>query len=84
VSDTPIFHFYKKGVVLDAISCGTDNDHCIVAVGYGSLNGKDYWILRNSWGESWGDNGHLYLKRDKSENGPGICGVAMDASYVIA
>ena len=84
MSDTPVFHFYKKGVVLDDMNCGFDNDHCVVVVGYGTKDSKDYWILKNSWGETWGDNGYLLVKRGKSTNDPGMCGVAMDASYVIA
>lgn len=44
VSDSPVFHFYKKGVVLDSDLCGLDNDHCIVAVGM--LNINNIYIIR--------------------------------------
>ncbi len=53
-------------------------DHGVILVGFGSEGGLDYWIVRNSWGEDWGENGYLRLAR-----GHNACGVANSAIYPI-
>lgn len=58
---------YESGV-FDS-DCGTTIDHAVVAVGYGSEGGKDYWLVRNSWGSSWGDGGYIKIHRNTGECG---------------
>jgi C1A family cysteine protease len=55
--------------------CGKSLNHAILAVGYTA----DYWIVKNSWGVSWGASGYIYMKRGKN-----ICGVASEPSYPTA
>lgn len=66
------FRQYKSGI-LDSAKCGTNLNHGIAAVGYGTENGKDYYIVRNSWGTRWGDAG--YGKIAAVEGTKGICGI---------
>ena len=76
---TDVFLHYKHGI-FDSPRCGTELDHGVVLVGFGtdSHSGDEYWILRNDWGISWGESGYMRLKM---QDGEGICGVNMAASY---
>ncbi|KAK9713562.1 hypothetical protein RND81_06G035400 [Saponaria officinalis] len=71
---------YQSGVFTG--QCGTNLDHAVVAVGYGTENGVDYWIVRNSWGKTWGEDGYIRIKRN-SHNFTGKCGIAMQPSYPV-
>ncbi|KAH9604230.1 hypothetical protein KSS87_001866 [Heliosperma pusillum] len=63
--------------------CGTDLDHGVAAVGYGATtDGTKYWIVKNSWGEEWGEKGYIRFQRGIAAK-EGLCGIAMDASYPI-
>ena len=82
-ADTRTFQFYKSGI-LDSANCGTDLDHGVLAVGYGEENGQKYWIVKNSWGEDWGEEGYIRIARSDETDTEGICGIAMSASFIVA
>lgn len=79
-ADTKYFQSYSSGV-LTSSSCGTSLDHGVLAVGYGEENGQKYWLVKNSWGTSWGEQGYVKIARSDSTNDAGICGIAMDPSF---
>lgn len=79
-ADTRYFQSYSGGI-LTSSSCGTNLDHGVLIVGYGTENGVDYWLVKNSWGTSWGENGYVKIARSSSTNDPGICGISMEASF---
>jgi cathepsin L len=57
---------YESGVYTG--SCGSTIDHAVVLVGYGTEAGKDYYLVRNSWGSSWGDKGYIKLIRHSDDD----------------
>ena len=59
-ADKAVFQRYTSGI-LNSKLCGTRLDHAITAVGYGVQNGVTYYIVRNSWGASWGDQGYINI-----------------------
>ena len=81
-ADTKTFQLYTGGV-LTSSACGTNLDHGVLIVGYGSESGTEYWLVKNSWGPSWGDNGYIKIERSDSTNDPGVCGIAMQPSFPI-
>ena len=72
------FQFYDSGI-LNSKNCGTDLDHAVTAVGYGSENGQDYFIVRNSWGPSWGEKGYIRIATEK-DGQDGVCGILLDSN----
>jgi C1A family cysteine protease len=80
-ADTRYFQSYTGGI-LDASTCGTTLDHGVLVVGYGTDNGKKYWNVKNSWSSTWGEQGYVRILRSDSTNDAGICGIAMDPSFI--
>jgi cathepsin H len=74
------FRFYKNGVY-DSNVCKSgpmDVNHAVLAVGYNSTSTKPYWIIKNSWGATWGVDGYFWMVRNKN-----MCGIATCASYPV-
>jgi len=72
-ADQQAFQLYKSGVF--TATCGSNLDHGVLAVGYGTLNGVDYYKVKNSWGTSWGQAGYILLGRGASMPKAGQCGM---------
>ena len=70
-ADKTAFQMYTSGV-LTGSACGTSLDHGVLAVGYGTENGTPYYLVKNSWGDSWGDAGYVKIG---IEDGAGVCGI---------
>jgi C1A family cysteine protease len=79
-ADQSSFQFYSSGVMTAA--CGTALDHGVLAVGYGTDGGQDFYKVKNSWGADWGEAGYIRLGRGPSYNaGSGQCGILSAASF---
>lgn len=87
-ADQSSFQLYKSGVFTG--KCGTNLDHAVALVGYGTMNGLDYYLLRNSWSESWSENGYMMIGKGLDpatgkpyNSGAGQCGLLLEASYPV-
>jgi len=56
-------------------SCGNSNDHAVLVVGYGVENGDDYYLIKNSYGKSWGEDGYIKIWRNSGVKPDGQCGI---------
>ena len=75
------FQFYSNGVYRDKACSPYNLDHGVLAIGYGveEYTGEAYWLIKNSWGTSWGHEGYVKIARNENN----MCGVASDASFPI-
>lgn len=72
---------YKSGIYSSSSCSNTTLDHAVLLIGYGiTPNNKTYYIVKNSWGTEWGQDGYVYFSADI----PNMCGIATDACYAVA
>lgn len=84
-ADQSYFQLYTGGIITNP-ECGNNLDHGVLLVGYGEDpdTNQKYWLVKNSWGSDWGESGYVRIARSDSTNDPGICGIAMEASFPVA
>jgi len=76
------FQLYRGGIF--SSTCGTRLNHGVLAVGYGTQNGIQYWKIKNSWGPTWGESGYIRMCKNCGKNGAlGQCGICQQASYPV-
>lgn len=70
---------YSQGIYQNPDCSDYNTNHAVLVVGYGSENGLDYWIVKNSWGETFGENGYFRIIR----NADNTCGFTTQAFYPV-
>jgi len=84
-ADQYAFQYYSSGILTGL--CGTSLDHGVLVVGYGidTTQNLDYWLVKNSWGTTWGEAGYIQICRSCDKNGvEGECGINIEPSYPTA
>ena len=76
-----MWQYYTGGIVTTESGCGTNLDHGVLIAGYSNSGVNPYWLVKNSWGASWGESGYIRLE---IAGGDGTCGINLSASYPIA
>ncbi|KAF1405070.1 Cathepsin S, partial [Spheniscus mendiculus] len=72
----PTFFLYKAGIYHDP-SCSQEVNHAVLVIGYGSSDGEDYWLVKNSWGAHFGEQGYIRMARNRGNH----CGIASYGAY---
>ncbi|CAH0561395.1 unnamed protein product [Brassicogethes aeneus] len=78
ISVTDNLKQYQGNILHDPV-CTNHTNHAVALVGYGTEDGEDYWLLKNTWGKNWGEDGYFKLPRNSDNN----CGIAMWALFPI-
>ncbi|XP_035268354.1 cathepsin L1 [Anguilla anguilla] len=78
-ADHPSFMFYSSGIYEEPNCNPNSLSHAVLLVGYGTEGGKDYWLIKNSWGTGWGEGGYMRMIRNENN----ACGIASYALYPI-
>ena len=78
-ADRSVFQQYTSGV-FDSSACGTNTDHATLVVGYASDSDGEYWIMKNSWDKTWGEEGYM---RVEIQPGAGVCRIQQQVNYPI-
>lgn len=78
ISANQYWKLYKRGVLYED-KCSEWTNHSILLVGFGTENGQDYWLLKNSWGKDWGENGYIKFARNRHNN---YCGITENAYFL--
>jgi len=73
------FQLYKSGVYVEQSCQQNAPDHAVLVVGYGTEGGQDYWLVKNSWAATWGDQGYIKMARNLQN----MCGIANYATYPV-
>ena len=78
-ADQTAFQHYSGGVLTG--TCGTRIDHGVLIVGYGTQSGTEYWLVKNSWGKTWGEQGYVKICKNCNKNGgAGECGILKEGN----
>eukprot|EP01132_Coremiostelium_polycephalum_P009931 gene9931-12177_t len=80
-ASAPDYRYYSSGVYYSTVCKNDldDLDHEVLAIGYGTYQNQDYWLVKNSWSTNWGNQGYIMMSRNRGNN----CGIASQPTYPI-